>query len=81
MSRVAPAPRVQSSLSWFQMMVSRPNTSLATARTRLSMSPKGGRQKAGIRPPVTSAMICIVHPISATSSAFVWPELYPCDHV
>lgn len=33
----------QAHLSWFQMMVWRPKTSPAMARTRLSQSPKGGR--------------------------------------
>lgn len=54
----------------FQTTVSRPKTPLAIALTRLSTSPKGGRQYRGIRPPLRSASNCIVHPSSLKTSSF-----------
>jgi hypothetical protein len=60
----------------FQTTVSRPNTPFAIALTRLSTSPKGGRQYRGIRPPLRSEMSCIVHPSSLRTSSLDMDVMY-----
>ena len=74
-----PWSRFQSFESWLQITVSRPNTCLAMARTRLSTSPKGGRQYMGMRPSFKSAMICIDQPSSPTTCSFV-RVVATCQH-
>jgi hypothetical protein len=64
-----PDGMVEKNSPWFHGTVSNPKTPLAIALTRLSTSPKGGRQYRGILPPLRSDIICIVHPSSLITSS------------